>query len=166
MKDVREYMSAHVSDPDADELWQYFQSVINWAKMIFPEYRTDMKGLDWCRMYNKYHDNRYNSATMKAEVKELHDNPEIQNYKGVYEYLLSKGKDPFAERHLNLRAFAEADKRAQYEKQGGLCPMCHEHFEYEEMEGDHIIPWTRGGRTVPENLQMLCIKCNRSKSDS
>ena len=34
------------------------------------------------------------------------------------------------------------------------------------MEGDHIVPWSKGGRTVKENYQMLCRDCNRRKSDS
>lgn len=37
--------------------------------------------------------------------------------------------------------------------------------EFEEMEGDHIVPWSKGGKTVPENLQMLCRRCNAVKSD-
>ena len=39
----------------------------------------------------------------------------------------------------------------------------HEHYAYEEMEGDHITPWHEGGKTEPENLQMLCRECNRKK---
>ncbi len=31
------------------------------------------------------------------------------------------------------------------------------------MEADHITPWRDGGRTVPDNCQMLCRDCNRRK---
>jgi 5-methylcytosine-specific restriction endonuclease McrA len=55
-------------------------------------------------------------------------------------------------------------KRSVYEKQGGICPICKEHFDYEFMEGDHIIAWHDGGKTLIENLQMLCKMCNRTKS--
>lgn len=34
-----------------------------------------------------------------------------------------------------------------------------------DLEVDHIIPWSRGGETVMDNLQTLCFKCNRGKSD-
>ncbi len=27
-------------------------------------------------------------------------------------------------------------------------------FEFEDMQGDHIIPWSQGGRTIEENCQM------------
>lgn len=33
------------------------------------------------------------------------------------------------------------------------------------LEIDHIIPVSKGGRTVESNLQTLCWKCNRTKSD-
>ena len=60
-------------------------------------------------------------------------------------------------------------KRRVYEKQGHKCPLCQKQgidkeYEFEEMEGDHIVPWSQGGRTVEDNLQMLCRQCNRDKS--
>lgn len=33
------------------------------------------------------------------------------------------------------------------------------------LEIDHIIPVSKGGLSIPDNLQTLCWKCNRSKSD-
>lgn len=36
-------------------------------------------------------------------------------------------------------------------------------FEIKDMEGDHITPWSEGGKTSPENCQMLCKECNRRK---
>lgn len=162
---ITEYMSIHKSDDDADELWQYFQDVINWVQKIFPKYYNDMKGLDWCSLYNKYHNNTYNSSAMKTEVEKLHQDDEVQKRKGIYEYLLCKDKDPFAGRLLNLRAFDNRDKMAVYERQQGLCNICGEHFEYDEMEGDHIKPWSKGGRTILDNCQMLCKSCNAKKTD-
>ena len=165
IKNITEYMSAHQSDEDADELWQYFQDVFNWVEKIFPKYYPDMKGLDWCHHYNLYHGKAYNSSVMDREVKRLHEDEEVQKPKGIYEFLLCRDTDPFAGRFLNLRAFDKRDKLAAYSKQGGICPICHQHFEFEEMEGDHIRPWSKGGQTVPENCQMLCRDCNGKKTD-
>lgn len=164
MKEITEYMSAHKNDTDADELWQYFQDVIHWIEKIFPEYYKDMKGIDWCRLYNKFKDKPYNSTKMKEEVKRLHEDEDVRKPKGIYEFLLSADTDPYAGRFLDLRAFTDRDKAAAYSKQGGICPFCSEHFEYSEMEGDHIKPWSKGGQTVPENCQMLCKDCNGKKS--
>ena len=165
LNEITNYMAAHKSDVDADELWQYFQDVINWIVKIFPTYYSDMKGLDWCHLYNKYSQNTYNSSQMNMEVKRLHEDEDVQKTKGIYEYLLSRAEDPFAAKLLNLRAFTERDKLAAYSKQGGKCAICKQPFEYGEMAGDHIKPWSKGGQTVPENCQMLCRDCNSKKSD-
>lgn len=37
-------------------------------------------------------------------------------------------------------------------------------YEYSEMQGDHIVAWRNGGKTVESNLQMLCAACNNAKS--
>jgi len=63
-----------------------------------------------------------------------------------------------------LRAFTESQRRAAYERQSGICPKCGKRFELKDMEADHITPWHLGGKTLPENCQMLCLECNRRKS--
>lgn len=164
-RDITEYMALHKSDADADELWQYFQEVISWIQRIFPKYYADMKGLDWCHLFNTYHTHTYNSSVMSAETRRLHEDEDVQKTKGIYEYLLCRDMDPFAGRLLNLRAFDKRDKIAAYSRQGGICPICHQHFEFEEMEGDHIKPWSKGGHTTPDNCQMLCKDCNGKKAN-
>lgn len=69
------------------------------------------------------------------------------------------------EKYLNLRTFSDGMKRKMYEKQNGICPHCKEKFELDQMEGDHIIPWSEGGKTNEDNGQMLCTNCNRKKSN-
>lgn len=157
---VADYMATHQHDSDALELWTYFQNVISWVNAKFKNYRKEMKGLEWGLLYNQYHDNKYDADELETEIKRLMADDEVQCKKGIYEYLLS-GKT--LEKKLNLRAFTDAQKRSAYEKQGGICPICGNPYEFEEMEGDHIIPWSKGGKTTPDNLQMTCINCNRSK---
>jgi hypothetical protein len=41
-----------------------------------------------------------------------------------------------------------------YEKQKGICPICGKKFQIEDMDGDHIVPWSQGGKTTPDNLQL------------
>lgn len=159
---IEQYMGIHQGDEDATELWLYFQKVIAWVKTIFPKWRKEMKGLDWGGFYAKYGEQKYNPTKLEQEVAALMVDKEVQKKSGIYEFLLS-GRT-LAEK-LNLRAFDPDDMRTAYENQLGICPICKEHYEFEEMRGDHIKPWSKGGKTVPENLQMLCADCNARKSD-
>ena len=160
--EIEGYMAAHQHDTSAADLWMYFQNVITWAKTLFPKYRREMKGVEWGRLYNEHKGKHYDPAALEAEVQRLMADDDVQRKSGIYEYLLSGGE---RERVLSIRAFTDSQKRAAYERQGGVCRKCGKKFAYEEMEGDHIVPWSKGGKTVPENLQMLCRRDNALKSD-
>ena len=157
--DIEAYMSDNQHEPNANELWLYFQSVINWVKTVFPKYRREMKGLKWGFLYNKFKDQKYDSQKLEAEIASLMEDEDVGNKKGIYSYVLTR-----KEKHLNIRAFNDKQKREAYEKQKGICVVCKEHFEMEEMEADHITPWHSGGQTSAENCQMLCREDNRRKS--
>ena len=50
-----------------------------------------------------------------------------------------------------------------YGEQEGDCAGCKTHFPFRVMDVDHILPRSRGGTDHPDNLQLLCSGCNRSK---
>ena len=116
----------------------------------------------WGELYNRHKGGSYLASELEKCVGELMADDDVQKKSGIYEYLLSGRED---ERALNIRAFTPSQKRAAYEKQGGICEKCQKPFPFEEMEGDHIVPWSKGGKTAPDNLQMLCRRCNAMKSD-
>jgi len=156
---IKEYMSEHQHDPTAIDLWNYFQSVINWVKAVFPKYRREMKGIEWGILYNEFKDQKYDPKILEQEVSKLMEDDDVGNKKGIYIFVLTR-----KEKFLNIRAFSPNQKREAYERQKGICPVCKEHFEIEQMEGDHITPWHEGGKTSAENCQMLCKEDNRRKS--
>ncbi len=158
--EIEEYMSVHQHDPNANELWLYFQSVINWVQAVFPRYRKEMKGIEWGYLYNSYRKQNYDSKSLEERIGHLMEDEDVTNKKGIYEYLLSND-----ERKLNIRAFSDKMKREAYERQKGICAKCSLKFDIDDMQGDHIIPWSKGGKTVSENCQMLCRKCNAVKSN-
>lgn len=159
LESIEDYMSKHQNDKDANELWQYFQSVIDWVKRIFPTYRKEMKGIPWGLYYNKFKDNSFNANDLEKKVQELMLDEDVTDKKGIYEYLLDGD-----EKHLSIRSFSDKQKREAYERQKGICVKCGKHFEIEDMEADHIDPWHSGGKTISKNCQMLCKSCNRRKS--
>ena len=159
--DIETYMANHQQDDDCDELWQYYQDVINWINKTFITYhKKEMLSQNWFELYNEFHNNTYNATKIDKEIDTLMADYDVVKKSGIYKYILT-GK----EKYLSIREFDEPTKKAIYSKQKGICPFCGKHFEYKEMEGDHIVPWSKGGKKVPENCQMLCIDCNRTKGN-
>lgn len=155
---IEEYMAEHQHETNADELWLYFQNVINWVKTKFTKYRKEMKGLEWGKIYNRYKDAKLDANDLEVKIAQLMKDSDVQKKSGIYEYVLDG-----EEYHLGIRAFDDNTKREVYERQNGICKICGKHFEIEQMEADHITPWKEGGRTIEENCQMLCRECNRRK---
>ena len=156
---IADYMAKHQHDTNADELWQYFQDVIAWVRMTFTNYRSEMKGVHWGELYNKFKDKKLNAEKLETEIKKLMQDEDVSKKPGIYPFVLTR-----KESNLSIRAFTDKMKRESYERQDGICPFCKKHFDISEMEADHITPWHEGGKTISENCQMLCKQDNRTKS--
>lgn len=156
---IEQYMADNQHKPNANELWLYFQSVINWVKTVFPNYRKEMKGVPFGTLYNKVKSKEFDAKKLEKEITKLMQDEDVTKKSGIYEYVLNDN-----ERALNIRAFTDNQKREAYERQKGICAKCREHFEIGEMEADHIKPWHEGGKTIATNCKMLCKQDNRTKS--
>jgi hypothetical protein len=168
---IEEYMGKHQHEKDADALRQYFVKVIDWVERTFTTYRKEMDGLEWGEFYDTYQANQYNTKDLEKEIAQLMADEEVQNKRGIYEYVLSKGT---LRKCLSLRAFDDKTKATVFQRQTkagtgkATCPMCNDDtklYTREEMEADHIIPWSKGGKTTLDNCQMLCRLHNGLKSN-
>lgn len=160
--EIEKYMSIHQHDPNANELWMYFRSVIEWIKITFTTYRHEMKGVDWGGLYDKFKYELFDTAKLEQEIQTLMMDDDVDSKKGIYPYVLLR-----SEKYLSIRGFSDNQKREAYERQKGICPGPYcggKHFEINEMEADHITPWHLGGKTISSNCQMLCKEDNRRKS--
>lgn len=157
--EIEEYMATHQHEPSASELWLYFLSVINWVKVTFSNYRREMKGVAWGDLYNQFKDDKFDPKKLEEEITRLMQDDDVTKKSGIYTYILTR-----QEKYLSIRSFTDSQKRVAYERQKGICPVCRKHFDIKEMEADHITPWHQGGKTLPENCQMLCREDNRRKS--
>ncbi|MCY4610833.1 MAG: DUF262 domain-containing protein [Gammaproteobacteria bacterium] len=157
---VEEYMGAHQHDKTATALWNHFQSVINRVEAVFPHYRKQMKGVDWGGLYAQLKDESLDPEGLEADVVRLIMDDDVTKKLGIYPYLLTD-----EEKHLNIRVFSDAMKQKAFEIQNGICKLCAKAFEMSDMEADHITPWSEGGKTIEENCQMLCKRCNLMKSN-
>ncbi len=160
--EITDYMSAHQHNTNARDLWLYFSAVIDWADEMFPFTDKDKKGLPWGIYYNRYHDSfNPDPEELREEYRKCMEDYDVTNKPGIYAYLLSGDT-----KTLNIRQFEDKDKKTAFARCGGKCAKCGKVFEFDQMEADHITPWSKGGHTEISNLQMLCRECNRRKSDA
>ena len=176
--DVETYMSLHRYDTNINEIKAYFNSVIDWISTTFIDVESEMRGLDWWRLYETYHLRPYNPQEVSNKVRELYSDPYIKNRKGIFEYILGDMQDS---KLLEVRVFDEATKKRVYSQQTeeaktlGIsnCPHCamgHEAnrtriWKLSEMDADHVTAWSKGGATDIANCQMLCKTHNRAKGN-
>jgi len=155
---IENYMGKNQDKPNANELWLYFQKVIAWTQATFPKYRAEMKSVQWGELFNEFGSKELDSKALESTISGLMLDEDVTNKKGIYHFVLSG-----QEKQLNIRAFSPNQKREAFERQKGICPICKKTFTLEEMEGDHITPWSNGGKTDAKNCQMLCKEDNRRK---
>ena len=102
----------------------------------------------------------------------------VTNKRGIYEYVLDGKTNP---QLLDVRIFSAATKREAYARQTAAakaadksnCPLCAAGtnnnatriYALKEMEADHVTAWSKGGATVLDNCEMLCVPHNRSKGN-
>lgn len=175
---IDDYMSHHRFDKNITELKKYFNSVIDWVSSVFIDVESEMRGLEWGRLYEQYHKKVYNPATVSAEVQKLYADPYVKNRKGIFEYILGGSVDT---KLLEVRVFDEAIKKAVYatqtanaKKKGksncSNCAIGHDGnkskiWNFVEMEADHVAAWSKGGKTTSKNCEMLCKTHNRAKGN-
>lgn len=176
--DIGGYMSGHRTKVEINELKVYFTSVIDWVSSVFKDAETEMKGLEWGRLYEQHHSKSYDQAKVSAKVKQLYGDSYVKDRRGIFEYILGGLKEL---RLLNVRVFDDATKKSVYAKQTAdaelnsisNCPLCavghpankSKVWKLAEMDADHVAAWSKGGESTIENCQMLCATHNRAKGN-
>ena len=175
---IDDYMSRHRKDTNIKELKTYFNSVIDWVSTVFIDVESEMRGLEWGRMYEEYHKKAYDSKKISTEVHKLYADPYIKNRKGVFEFILGGSADT---KLLEVRVFDDATKKSVYATQTKVaktdsksnCPLCslghdankEKIWSLSDMDADHVSAWSKGGATSVKNCQMLCKTHNRAKGN-
>ena len=175
---IGDYMSRHRFDKNITELKKYFNSVIDWVSGVFADVESEMRGLEWGRLYEEYHKKSYDPAKVSKVVHKLYADPYIKNRKGVFEYILGGSVDT---KLLDVRVFDEATKKSVYASQTKTakadgksncshCAMGHDAnkekiWGFSEMDADHVTAWSKDGATDIKNCEMLCKTHNRAKGN-
>jgi hypothetical protein len=172
------YMSKHRNDTNINEVKTYFNTVIDWVSSVFKDVENEMRGLEWGRLYEKYHSKPYSPYELSEKVQALYGDGYVKNRKGIWEYVLGGSVET---KLLDIRIFDAPTAKATYAKQtkasksAGIsnCALCvsgHDAnkvkiWKFDEMDADHVAAWSKGGSTTPDNCQMLCKTHNRSKGN-
>lgn len=175
---IEDYMAFHRKDENINELKTYFTSVIDWVSTVFTDVESEMRGLEWGRLYETYKKNPYSPQQVSEQVKKLYADPYVKNRKGIFEYILGGSTDT---KLLEVRVFDEATKKSVYaiqtaeaeKKSVSNCPLCalgHDSnktkvWKLAEMDADHVTAWSKGGATDIKNCEMLCKTHNRAKGN-
>ncbi len=175
---VGDYMSQHRYDDNINELKTYFNTVIDWVSGVFSDVESEMRGLEWGRLYEEYHKQSYNPAEVSVKIRELYGDPYVKNRRGIFEFILGDSTDT---KLLDVRVFDDATKKSVYAKQTddartkgtsncSYCAIGHDAnatkiWQLSEMDADHVSAWSKGGATSAENCEMLCKSHNRAKGN-
>ncbi len=176
--DIDGYMTSHRKEKNINELKKYFNSVIDWISSVFTDVESEMRGLEWGRLYEEYHKKAYNPTKVSAKVQELYGDPYVKNRKGIYEFILGGSTET---KLLDVRVFDDAIKKSVYASQTKVaeakgksnCPLCaigHNAnkstiWKLADMDADHVAAWSKGGGTNIKNCQILCKSHNRAKGN-
>jgi len=175
---IGDYMSSHRHETNIKEVSTYFNTVLDWVSTVFRDVYPEMRGLEWGRMYEDYHAMPYNTEEVARSVLSLYEDGYVKSKKGIWEFVLGGLLDRSL---LDVRIFDDPTKKSTYAKQlkiakdkgisnCSLCAQGHEAikskiWKLEEMDADHVSPWSKGGATVASNCEMLCKTHNRSKGN-
>ena len=66
---------------------------------------------------------------------------------------------------MKKRLFSPRQKKILKMISGNLCQNCGNKLNG-KFHADHIVPYSKGGRTILKNAQALCENCNLKKGNS
>ncbi len=83
--------------------------------------------------------------------------------KEVIEEMINGGFISQAKENRKRESIPQNVQDKVWRRDSGMCVKC---GSKEKLEFDHIIPFSKGGANTYRNLQLLCEKCNRQKSNN
>lgn len=120
-------------------------------------------------MFNRLCDKLTEQFKTQILTDTIEQDLSCKNRNAVFQRKLIEKIDSIIETELknddnSSRFFPKKMIKEKLKLQNDICPKCSKTIkERQEYEGDHIIPWTAGGKTVIENLQVLHKRCHQLK---
>lgn len=165
-EDICDFMESCVEEPDAKELWNYFNQVIDWAKYLFQAIDTKkfsgFKTIDWGKFYAMYSEEDLDPDEITEIFNKLVDAKAAGeltcNNKAIIEYCITRDNQL-----LTHRTFSDYQKDSMYRRQKYCCADCGKTFKLNELNAHHIISWWNGGKTELDNGVLICNNCHNKR---
>ena len=157
--DIEEYMGQHQHDEDANAAVGLLPEGDRVGESTFPKYRKPMKGIAWGALYNQFKDAKLDREAGEAQSSELMTDEDVPQNNGHLP--VRPGRRREAPEHLRV---LPTQRLAAYERQKGICPFARSTTSCADARRPRH-PLGKGGKTVPENCQMLCTADNIKKSN-
>ena len=147
------------------ELFENLEAV--WISLGHVPGRRDMiKPLS--RYSEKPYKNRYGSWRKALEAFVEYINSDLEEFPELeedVEHTSVTEREKVTFRHKTKRDPSDRQKVRVLIRDGNKCRLCGVTVTGDNIHFDHIKPWSKGGETVVENLQILCAKHNLAKGD-
>lgn len=150
-----------------DDVVKRFKEVFNWYMKLVANLTPAQKKLLPINLSVEDMYNKYGNISMGADKfailfnEALNSLDEGDTSSKLMDYVFTQDRQ-----YITPRLFPKSIAVRVYKKQNGICPICCQHFDFDEMQADHIHPWALGGKTKESNCQMLCKDCNNKKNMS
>lgn len=175
--DTRNYFNHNRNVSFANGLKLQIDKLVKDTYEIFGEYDNDLYILAKIVLENSNNPSTINSWKLNYnKIVKL-----FEEYSSNGEISVAPSKESFYKELLGCynitgldskRFFTRDNKKVLYEKlEKGqskgkrICPHCNKEYTFDELEIDHIKPWSKGGQTILSNAQLLCKTCNIKKSN-
>lgn len=174
--DTRQYFHHNQNVSFVDGLNQQIDKLVLDTNLIFGKYNSDLYILAKIVLENSNNPSIINSWKLNSnKIVSL-----FNQYLNNGEISVAPSKETFYKELLGCyditgldskRFFTRDNKIILYEKLSDgkskgkkICPCCKREFSFDELEVDHILPWSKGGKTTLSNAQLLCKQCNIKKN--
>lgn len=107
---------------------------------------------------------QWNQA-LRAFIDWIQDENELDNLESLNQPSIDKNRSV----HKTKREISDRLRFRILMRDGFTCRSCGRSPVKErdvELHVDHILPWSKGGETVPDNLETKCKKCNLGKGNA
>ena len=157
-----EKMEAHKARMKAAEEQRERERQEERERYIQQQEEERKKREEWWEREGKFEAERKKEEALKKEIAEkLKEKQRRQELEKIVRQELIDSGELFGDQPKRPPIPREVAD-AVFKRDGGRCVYC---GATENLQFDHIIPFSKGGATTIENLQLLCQKCNLEKSN-